>query len=96
MSLGKKTFSFIGVDASNPGIGFGTIEYWINLKVPMEQALRLYKVRHIYFILSLEFSVNLRKCLLVIEPNMQKDFNLEVIVCKQGDLVVFSYFSNTV
>lgn len=34
-----------GVDMNNPGNGFGTVEYWINLRVPMEQALRLYKER---------------------------------------------------
>lgn len=26
-------------------MGFGIVEYWIRLRVPMEQALRLYKVR---------------------------------------------------
>lgn len=36
------TASLTGVDS---GIGFGTIEYWIHLRVPMEQALKLYKER---------------------------------------------------
>lgn len=25
-------------------MGYGVVEYWIRLRVPMEQALRLYKV----------------------------------------------------
>ncbi|KAJ8302489.1 LOW QUALITY PROTEIN: hypothetical protein KUTeg_018885 [Tegillarca granosa] len=33
------------VDPDGTGIGFGTVEYWIRLRVPMEQALRLYKER---------------------------------------------------
>lgn len=45
----KGTFSFVGVDMNNPGNGFGTVEYWINLRVPMEQALRLYKARNVFF-----------------------------------------------
>ncbi|ESO82700.1 hypothetical protein LOTGIDRAFT_184477, partial [Lottia gigantea] len=32
-------------DGENRGIGYGTVEYWIRLRVPMEQALRLYKER---------------------------------------------------
>jgi len=28
------------------GIHYGTIDYWVRLRVPMEQALRLYKVTH--------------------------------------------------
>ena len=26
------------------GIHYGTVDYWVRLRVPMEQALRLYKV----------------------------------------------------
>jgi hypothetical protein len=34
-----------GVSDGETGVGYGTVEYWIRLRVPMEQALRLYKVR---------------------------------------------------
>lgn len=50
------TFSFVGVDMNNPGSGFGTVEYWINLRVPMEQALRLYKARNVLLIFSMDDS----------------------------------------
>ena len=33
-----------GVGDSDTGIPYGTVEYWVRLRVPMEQALRLYKV----------------------------------------------------
>lgn len=33
-----------GVTGSGTGIGFGSLEYWVRLRVPMDQALRLYKV----------------------------------------------------
>ncbi|WAR12637.1 FTM-like protein, partial [Mya arenaria] len=39
------TATLTGVMASGTGIGFGTIEYWVRLRVPMDQALRLYKER---------------------------------------------------
>ncbi|KAK7114118.1 protein fantom-like isoform X1 [Littorina saxatilis] len=34
-----------GVDDKETGVGYGTVEYWIRLRVPMDQALRLYKER---------------------------------------------------
>ena len=34
--------AFSGVN--DAGINYGTVDYWIRLRVPMEQALRLYKV----------------------------------------------------
>ncbi|KAK2146667.1 hypothetical protein LSH36_590g01020 [Paralvinella palmiformis] len=34
-----------GVTGDGKGINFGIVEYWVRLKVPMEQALRLYKER---------------------------------------------------
>ena len=34
----------VGVTGDGKGINFGIVEYWVRLKVPMEQALRLYKV----------------------------------------------------
>ena len=37
--------SLTGVIGNGTGIGFGTLEYWVRLRVPMDQALRLYKVR---------------------------------------------------
>ncbi|XP_069113817.1 protein fantom-like isoform X2 [Argopecten irradians] len=40
------TATLTGVDSSGgTGIGFGSVEYWIRLRVPMDQALRLYKER---------------------------------------------------
>ena len=33
-----------GVCDGETGVGYGTVEYWIRLRVPMDQALRLYKV----------------------------------------------------
>ncbi|XP_021379189.1 protein fantom-like isoform X4 [Mizuhopecten yessoensis] len=40
------TATLTGVDSSGgAGIGFGSVEYWIRLRVPMDQALRLYKER---------------------------------------------------
>ncbi|XP_076328483.1 protein fantom-like isoform X3 [Tachypleus tridentatus] len=35
----------IGVKDGSPGVLYGTVKYWIRLKLPMEQALRLYKER---------------------------------------------------
>ncbi|XP_048736763.2 protein fantom-like isoform X2 [Ostrea edulis] len=37
--------SLTGLDGEGAGMGFGVVEYWIRLRVPMEQALRLYKER---------------------------------------------------
>ncbi|PVD20902.1 hypothetical protein C0Q70_19065 [Pomacea canaliculata] len=34
-----------GVADGETGVGYGTIEYWVRLRVPMDQALRLYKER---------------------------------------------------
>ena len=34
-----------GAAEAGPGTNFGLIEYWVRLKVPMEQALRLFKVK---------------------------------------------------
>ncbi|XP_063439452.1 protein fantom-like isoform X7 [Mytilus trossulus] len=39
------TATLIGVDSTGSGISLGMVEYWIRLRVPMEQALRLYKER---------------------------------------------------
>ncbi|BFZ12751.1 hypothetical protein BsWGS_15789 [Bradybaena similaris] len=39
------TASLTGVADGETGIGYGTIDYWVRLRVPMEQALRLYKER---------------------------------------------------
>ncbi|KAK3603408.1 hypothetical protein CHS0354_009388 [Potamilus streckersoni] len=39
------TATLSGVAGDLTGVGFGTVEYWIRLRVPMEQALRLYKER---------------------------------------------------
>ena len=41
------TASLTGVQGSGSGLGFGTLEYWVRLRVPMDQALRLYKVTDI-------------------------------------------------
>jgi len=35
---------YVGVDDADCGIHYGTVDYWVRLRVPMEQALRLYKV----------------------------------------------------
>lgn len=37
-----------GVNYEGTGMNFGTLEYWVRLRVPMEQALRLYKVGTAY------------------------------------------------
>lgn len=37
-----------GTAGEGSGIGFGHLEYWVRLKVPMDQALRLYKVRGVF------------------------------------------------
>ena len=37
---------FLGVEDGMAGVSYGVVEYWVRLKVPMEQALRLYKVRN--------------------------------------------------
>ncbi|XP_046557106.1 protein fantom-like isoform X4 [Haliotis rubra] len=39
------TATFTGVGEGINGIGFGTVDYWVRLRVPMDQALRLYKER---------------------------------------------------
>ncbi|KAL4234620.1 Protein fantom [Mactra antiquata] len=39
------TATMTGVSGNATGIGFGTVEYWVRLRVPMDQALRLYKER---------------------------------------------------
>ncbi|XP_022337426.2 protein fantom-like isoform X1 [Crassostrea virginica] len=39
------TASLTGLEGEGVGMGFGIVEYWIRLRVPMEQALRLYKER---------------------------------------------------
>uniref|UniRef100_K1QMS1 Protein fantom n=1 Tax=Magallana gigas TaxID=29159 RepID=K1QMS1_MAGGI len=39
------TASLTGLEGEGVGMGFGMVEYWIRLRVPMEQALRLYKER---------------------------------------------------
>ncbi|XP_060591570.1 protein fantom-like isoform X2 [Ruditapes philippinarum] len=39
------TATLTGVTGNGTGIGFGTVEYWVRLRVPMDQALRLYKER---------------------------------------------------
>ena len=37
-------FIFVGVENGGMGVNYGTVEYWVRLRVPMAQALRLYKV----------------------------------------------------
>ncbi|XP_059142176.1 protein fantom-like [Physella acuta] len=39
------TASLTGVVEGETGIGYGTLDFWVRLRVPMEQALRLYKER---------------------------------------------------
>ncbi|XP_035828549.1 protein fantom isoform X2 [Aplysia californica] len=39
------TASLTGTADGETGIGYGTVDYWVRLRVPMEQALRLYKER---------------------------------------------------
>ncbi|KAK6982601.1 protein fantom [Biomphalaria glabrata] len=39
------TASLTGITDGETGIGYGTIDYWVRMRVPMEQALRLYKER---------------------------------------------------
>ncbi|RUS82637.1 hypothetical protein EGW08_009590 [Elysia chlorotica] len=39
------TATLTGVGDGESGIGYGTVDYWIRLRVPMEQALRLFKER---------------------------------------------------
>ena len=41
-----------GVSGSGSGAGFGSVEYWIRLRVPIDHALRLYKVNPQHLILS--------------------------------------------
>jgi len=36
---------YVGVDDGQCGVHYGCVDYWVRLRVPMEQALRLYKVR---------------------------------------------------
>jgi len=53
----------VGVNDSDCGIDYGTVDYWVRLRVPMEQALRLYKVRlfimqHVYKITNKVVSCN--------------------------------------
>ena len=38
---------YVGVSETEQGIHYGTVDYWVRLRVPMEQALRLYKV-HVF------------------------------------------------
>ena len=40
---------YVGVSETDCGIHYGTIDYWVRLRVPMEQALRLYKVTHLLY-----------------------------------------------
>ena len=35
---------YVGVNDADCGSHYGTVDYWVRLRVPMEQALRLYKV----------------------------------------------------
>ena len=35
---------YVGVENGGMGVNYGTVEYWVRLRVPMAQALRLYKV----------------------------------------------------
>ena len=45
--FGRDPFSPINtLDVADEEKQVVSIEYWIRLRVPMEQALRLYKVRH--------------------------------------------------
>ncbi|XP_046328973.2 protein fantom-like isoform X2 [Haliotis rufescens] len=39
------TATLTGVGEGINGVGFGTVDYWVRLRVPMDQALRLYKER---------------------------------------------------
>lgn len=39
------TATLTGVSDGETGIGYGTVDYWIRLRVPMDQALRLFKER---------------------------------------------------
>ncbi|CAI9744482.1 protein fantom-like isoform X1 [Octopus vulgaris] len=39
------TAFLIGIEPTNMELKFGSVEYWINLRLPMEQAVRLYKER---------------------------------------------------
>ncbi|GFN89784.1 protein fantom [Plakobranchus ocellatus] len=39
------TATLTGVSDGETGVGYGTIDYWIRLRVPMDQALRLFKER---------------------------------------------------
>ena len=34
----------LGLDEGGLGVHYGMVEYWVRLRVPMAQALRLYKV----------------------------------------------------
>ena len=34
----------VGLDEGGLGVHYGMVEYWVRLRVPMAQALRLYKV----------------------------------------------------
>jgi len=40
----RLVFCAVGVSEGDMGVNFGTVDYWVRLRVPMEQALRLYKV----------------------------------------------------
>lgn len=37
--------AFLGTQDYNEGMEVATMEYWVRLRVPMEQAIRLFKVR---------------------------------------------------
>ena len=41
----NEIFIDTGIAEGSAGVNFGTVEYWVRLRVPMDQALRLYKER---------------------------------------------------
>ena len=69
----------VGVDNGMVGISLGTVDYWVRLKVPMEQALRLYKVNiHIQSFAAQPFVLLERTpTVLVIFQNTFSRFNIE-------------------
>ena len=38
-------YCMLGTKSSNEGMEVATMEYWVRLRVPMEQAIRLFKVK---------------------------------------------------
>ena len=40
-----------GVEEGGVGVNYGVVEYWVRLRVPMAQSLRLYKVGRSVFLL---------------------------------------------